>query len=82
LRAYRKYLRQTGFTFSQAYMKQAVSANAAIARKLVELFVARFNPANTAGAEVRISALTVEIEKALDLVENLTKTACCGVFSP
>ena len=71
LRAYSKYLRQTGFTFSQAYMKQAVSANAAIARKLVELFVARFNPANTAGAEVRISALTVEIEKALDLVENL-----------
>ena len=71
LRAYCKYLRQTGFTFSQAYMEQALSANAAIAKKLVELFVARFDPANTAEAGVKISALTAEIEKALDSVENL-----------
>jgi glutamate dehydrogenase len=71
LRAYSKYLRQTGFTFSQAYMEQALSANAAIARKLTELFVTRFDPTNTAENEVRISALTVEIEKALDSVENL-----------
>ena len=42
LRAYCKYLRQTGFTFSQAYMEQALSANAAIAKKLVELFVGAF----------------------------------------
>jgi glutamate dehydrogenase len=71
LRAYSKYLRQTGFTFSQAYMEQALSANAAIAKKLAELFVARFDPANTAEAGVKISALTVEIEKALDSVQNL-----------
>ena len=48
-----------------------MSANAAIAKKLVELFLARFDPANTAEAEVKIPALTVEIEKALDSVENL-----------
>ncbi|HWY93301.1 MAG TPA: NAD-glutamate dehydrogenase [Chthoniobacterales bacterium] len=71
LRAYSKYLRQTGFTFSQAYMEQALSANAAIAKKLAELFIARFDPANTAEAGVKVSALTVEIEKALDSVENL-----------
>src|SRR5258708_13347993 len=52
-------------------MEQALSANAAIAKKLTELFVARFDPANTPEAGVKISALTVEIEKALDSVENL-----------
>jgi glutamate dehydrogenase len=44
LRAYSKYLRQAGSTFSQAYMEQALSANASIAAKLVDLFFARFNP--------------------------------------
>ncbi len=47
LRAYCKYLRQTGFTFSQAYMEQALSAHPAIAKKLAELFVARFDPAQS-----------------------------------
>jgi glutamate dehydrogenase len=71
LRAYSKYLRQTGFTFSQAYMEQALSANAPIAKKLVELFVARFDPANPGEAGAKISVLTVEIEKALHSVQNL-----------
>ena len=71
LRAYSKYLRQIGFTFSQAYIEQALSANAAIAKKLVELFVARFDPGSTAEAGAKMSALTIEIEKALDSVENL-----------
>ena len=71
LRAYCKYLRQTGFTFSQAYTEQALSANAAIAKKLAALFVARFDPANTAEAESKTSALTVEVEQALDSVDNL-----------
>jgi glutamate dehydrogenase len=71
LRAYCKYLRQTGFTFSQAYTEQALSANAVIAKKLTELFVARFDPVNTPEAGAKVSALTAEIEKALDSVENL-----------
>jgi glutamate dehydrogenase len=71
LRAYSKYLRQTGFTFSQAYMEQALSANAAIAKRLVELFIARFDPAATVEAGVKILVLTDEIEHALDSVESL-----------
>jgi len=71
LRAYCKYLRQTGFTFSPAYMEQALSANAAIARKLVELFIARFDPARTAESKVNIPALTTKMNSALDSVENL-----------
>jgi len=71
LRAYSKYLRQIGFTFSQAYMEHALSANAAIAKKLAELFVARFDPAGTAEAGVKILVLTDEIENALDSVTSL-----------
>src|SRR6266540_3903934 len=49
LRAYCKYLRQTRMTFSQDYMEEALAGNPAIARRLVELFRARFDPA---GAEL------------------------------
>ena len=57
LRAYCKYLRQTGFTFSQAYMEQALSANPEIAKKIAELFVARFDPADTAEAEAKTAGV-------------------------
>jgi len=44
LRACCKYLRQTRLTFSQSYMEEALVANPTIARMLVELFRARFDP--------------------------------------
>jgi glutamate dehydrogenase len=71
LRAYSKYLRQTGFTFRQAYVEQALANNAAIARQLIELFMTRFDPANAAATGVKSQALTVQIESALDSVTNL-----------
>jgi glutamate dehydrogenase len=69
LRAYAKYLRQGGTTFSQAYMERTVAANPPIARMLVRLFKARFDPVarDQAGAE----RLEAEIEEALDAVRNL-----------
>ena len=45
LRAYCRYLLQTGMPFSQAYMERALAANAGIARDLVRLFETRFDPA-------------------------------------
>ena len=44
LRAYCKYLRQAGVTFSEAYMQDALAANPAIAAMLVELFLVRLDP--------------------------------------
>ena len=82
LRAYCKYLRQTGFTFSQAYMEQALSAHPAIAKKLAELFVARFDPACLDEAGLKPSELTLEIVKALDAVENLDEDRILRLFSP
>ena len=45
LRAYAKYLRQVGTTFSQRYIESTLAAHPAIARKLIELFALRFDPA-------------------------------------
>ncbi|MFL6593133.1 MAG: NAD-glutamate dehydrogenase domain-containing protein, partial [Luteimonas sp.] len=45
LRAYSKYLQQVGVPFSQAYVEQTLSQYPLLARLLVELFEARFDPA-------------------------------------
>ena len=49
LRACTKYLRQTGSTFSQDYLVDALVTNAPIAAALVALFEARFVPAGPVG---------------------------------
>ena len=44
LRAYAKYQRQAGTTFSQRYIENTLAAHPAIARKLMELFAAALRP--------------------------------------
>ena len=45
LRAYARYLRQIGFPFSQQFVEGALGRHPDIARRLVGLFAARFDPA-------------------------------------
>ena len=81
LRAYCKYLRQAGVTFSDAYVQDALAANPGIAAMLVELFLARLDPdrqrevpdAKDATMERVDSELEVmtRIEASLDEVANL-----------
>ncbi|NQW10723.1 MAG: NAD-glutamate dehydrogenase [Alphaproteobacteria bacterium] len=71
LRAYAKYLRQAAFTFSQDYMEETLQTYAGIARLLVDLFTARFDPELTSGREEKCATLTSKIEAALDAVVNL-----------
>ncbi len=52
LRSYAKYLRQVGTTFSQGYIEQALTENPGLARRLVELFEARFDPAQSGSPQV------------------------------
>jgi len=73
LRAYAKYLRQIGFALSQAFIEGTLSAHAGIARMLVELFKARFDPEGGAGAGARAAEREREIEAALDGVANLSE---------
>jgi glutamate dehydrogenase len=70
LRAYAKYLKQAGFTFSQAYMEQALASHPAIASKLAALFQARFNPAHSASRDALQAQLGDEIKASLDAVPN------------
>ncbi len=71
LRGYCKYLRQARIPFSQAYMEETLKSNIEITRRLVDLFVARFDPANQTDKGKAAMTLTVEIEECLEQVSNL-----------
>jgi len=71
LRAYAKYLRQAGSTFSQEYLEQCLSAYVPITRLLVRLFEASLDPSVPGEREELTSALVEEIEGALDSVGSL-----------
>jgi len=71
LRAYTKYLRQIGFTFSQNYIEQALVNNAAIASNLIELFKLRFMPGYSTEKRQEADILIDKIEQALDQVLSL-----------
>jgi glutamate dehydrogenase len=72
LRAYAKFLRQAGATFSQSYMEDTLSAYPTIAEKLVRLFELQFAPEAPDDARLAQSVLLSEaIEAELDEVESL-----------
>jgi glutamate dehydrogenase len=73
LRAYCRYLLQTGVPFSQAYMERALAANDTIARNLVRLFQTRFDPARARGTrgERNAASLVAQIRSGLDAVTSL-----------
>jgi glutamate dehydrogenase len=71
LRAYCRYLRQTGVAFSQAYMAQTLVNNPEVARLLVALFAARFDPDGGDGEAEREAEIKAATRRALDAVANL-----------
>ncbi|MDN5771097.1 MAG: NAD-glutamate dehydrogenase, partial [Microlunatus sp.] len=74
LRAIGRYLRQTGSTYSVAYVARALSANVDIARKLVELFETKFDPGlelSRADRADEVEDLRDTIKSALDSVASL-----------
>jgi len=71
LRAMRKFLRQIGVPFSLAYMGETLAENASIARMIVDLFSALFDPRNRRRSEIHVVKLCNAIEEALEKVPNL-----------
>ena len=71
LRAYAKYLKQAGFTFSQAYIQQTLAAHPKTVARIVALFHARFDPAQSTGREAAEKALHEEIKEYLNNISNL-----------
>jgi glutamate dehydrogenase len=70
IRAYAKYLQQTGFLFSQAYIERTVSLHPDITKNLVMLFVAMHNPQQKA-REKTIEKINTEIQQQLESVISL-----------
>ena len=71
LRAYCRYLLQTGIPFSQAYMERVLVSNAAVARNLFRLFAEQLDPNAAAGGARRAERLAAAIRRGLELVTSL-----------
>lgn len=73
LRAYYKYLWQTGFVFSQSYVEDALYVNAEITRKLIAYFYEKFDPTTPKKSQKKLQEITNEILDALDSVDSLNE---------
>ncbi|WP_309061793.1 NAD-glutamate dehydrogenase, partial [Streptomyces sp.] len=71
LRAYAKYLRQAGSTFSQDYMEDTLRNNVHTTRLLVSLFEARMSPDRQRAGYELVDALLEELDAALEQVASL-----------
>jgi glutamate dehydrogenase len=67
IRAYTRYLLQTGIPFSQVYMERTLIRHASIARELWQLFEQQFDPSVRA-REAQRKSLRERIARALDRV--------------
>ena len=79
LRAYAKYLRQVGLSFSQSYVQATLARHGQIVAELIRLFEARFDPAMDGDAasgdsparQADLAAITASITAQLDAVPSL-----------
>ncbi|RLU78908.1 NAD-glutamate dehydrogenase [Streptomyces griseocarneus] len=80
LRAYAKYLRQAGWSFSQSYMEDTLSNNVHTTRLLVNLFEARMSPALQRAGNELTDGLLEELDGALDQVASLDEDRILRAF--
>lgn len=71
LRAYAKYLRQTGFMFSQAYIESTLAQYPDVARNLIALFELSFDPNHPQKITDKVSALEKAILSDIEKVTSL-----------
>lgn len=72
LRAYAKYLRQTGFPLTLSFIQPTLSNNAGIARQLIELFKIRFDLSRSYD-EAAEAEIIKAIKGSLESVQNLNE---------
>ncbi len=70
LRAYAKYLRQAGTTYSQGYIEQALNEHCPIAGAIVELFESRFDPARENEAPL-VDGATSRVDKVEEMLAGV-----------
>ncbi|MBA3367547.1 MAG: NAD-glutamate dehydrogenase, partial [Geodermatophilaceae bacterium] len=81
LRAYARYLRQGGLTFSQLYMEQALVSNVEIARLLVRRFEIRFDPSYAGDRAADEESVRQQIIEALGEVKSLDEDRILSALS-
>ena len=73
LRAYAKYIMQTGFHYSQSYMEDTLAENPKIANTLIELYQIAFDPQKQNENKHVVEGLEQRFKKELAEVSNLDK---------
>ncbi len=79
LRAYAKYIHQTGFRFSPIYTQNAFANNPSIARDLIDLFILKNDPEKISEKN-KISQLETKIQQTLDTVTSLDEDRIFRTF--
>jgi glutamate dehydrogenase len=81
LRSYAKFAHQTGFAFSQVYVEETLARLPHLARLLVELFEARFDPDLDEGDRLAAYSMAdAEVLGALEEVPSLDDDRICRTF--
>ena len=81
LRAYCRWLLQTGIPFSQPYMESVLATNARTAERLARLFVAGFDPAVPAARrDAQVARLRRDIDADLTRVARLDEDRILRAF--
>lgn len=71
LRAYCKYRLQAWKEFSQPYMEETLARYPKLTRRLIDLFMARFDPSLSKGRAAAIKTIDDAIALAVDAIDNL-----------
>jgi len=79
VRAYAKYLRQAGFSYSQAHIEVVVNDNPNTVRSLVELFEALFDPSDSVKRDAQAAAAAVA--KDIDALVSLDTDRVMRAFA-
>jgi glutamate dehydrogenase len=73
IRAYSKYLQQSGFTYSQAYIQEALVNHTGLVKILIELFYCRFDTNFTEDRKLTQTIHLANIDTILNKVSNLAE---------
>jgi glutamate dehydrogenase len=79
VRSYARYLRQIGFPFSQTYLEDTLLRHPRIARLMIDLFEARFEPEVT-DRDAIVAEVGAALDEALDDVQSLDDDRICRAF--
>ncbi len=71
IRAYSKYFRQIGYVYSQNYIEDTINKHSALAAKIIQYFILRFNPDENDSRDEKVEKLDKEILADLDKVTSL-----------